>query len=130
MLDKQSGAPSGLADAKMTTNKPAEAPSKGLVNQALLAELRPMVPKCQKALRQYQASGIVGDVEKTSYGAIFVEFDEQVWNDAIHKKKIDFALTAYCAHMPPDGKLTVTLQGLRTHDTLARVIDGNYWSGF
>lgn len=71
--------------SKPATAQP-ESKKKNLVNQELLAELRPIIPKCKDALTRYRASGIVGDVEKTSYGAVFVEFDERVWNEAISRQ--------------------------------------------
>lgn len=50
--------------SKPATAQP-ESKKKNLVNQELLAELRPIIPKCKDALTRYRASGIVGDVRAT-----------------------------------------------------------------
>jgi hypothetical protein len=123
-------------DPQKTTTTPAMSTvnqgvvEKSTVNQDVVARYLPMRPKCKSTVQQWQKAGIVGAVEDSGVGLVTVEFDESVWKDAIRKKKVAYALTIYCAHMPSDGKLKVILQGLREYSTLTYVIDGNYWEGF
>ena len=95
-------------------------------NELVLAELRPQVSKCKAFVAKNKN---IGRVEKDGIGGYFVEFDESIWNALIYDDKVKAALIVFCALMPTDGRTTVTLQGLRTHGTLGRVVNGHYFSG-
>ena len=97
-----------------------------ILEELVLAELRPQVSKCKAFVAKNKN---IGRVEKDGIGGYFVEFDESIWNALIYDDKVKAALIVFCALMPTDGRTTVTLQGLRTHGTLGRVVNGHYFSG-
>ena len=102
--------------------------SSGSVNKAVIAELRPQVSNCKKIMTKNKATGTIGEVREIWGGAYDVEFNESVWNGLTHNDKVKAALLVFCSLMPNDGKATVIVQGLHTHDQLSRVVNGHYFS--
>ena len=126
LTGKKTTGVSTAADVVAYQKKAAPAQTGPRPNELVLAELRPQVSKCKAFVAKNKN---IGKVEKDGIGGYFVEFDESVWNALIYDEKVKAALIVFCALMPTDGRTTVTLQGLRTHGTLSRVVNGHYFSG-
>ena len=84
---------------------------------------------CERSLKTLKAGGIVKSYS-TSMGAVTVVYDEPYWYSSDYNVKVSHALGLYCSlAMKADGSGYLFIAGSKTHDILASVKDGNYFSG-
>jgi hypothetical protein len=96
------------------------------VNGDLVKSLRPKRAACMTAVEHMLAIGFYKHETTTKSGSIWMQINEPAWHRLDYDDKVRQALLIYCARMPQNGDLTVTLEGSKSGSILGRVVGGNW----
>jgi hypothetical protein len=100
------------------------------VNKDLAKELFGKQAGCREAiegLQQRSVPSVQLVYNESGESQLLVIHNESIWRLHDYKTKVKVALAFYCAYMPEDGKLVVTIKGSHTNRILGGVVNGHVW---
>lgn len=78
-------------------------------DEATLARLAFGRGKCQASVNSFQTLGVISGIVGAADG-VTVQIDPARWEAAASEDKLALATMVYCARMPADGRMTVTVR--------------------